>query len=66
MKRKKKLVVTLTAIILISMWIISFMSPEWTIRRHILEHLQHSVFGIGSGLLPDLVGYCSSPSYLPV
>lgn len=40
MKRKKKLVVTLTAIIVISIWIISFLSPEWTIRRHILEHLQ--------------------------
>lgn len=37
--RKKTIVIAFAAIIVV-MWAASFLSPEWTIRRHILEHLQ--------------------------
>lgn len=38
-KRSKRIAIAAAAAIFI-LWAVSFLSPEWTIRRHILEHLQ--------------------------
>lgn len=40
MKNKKKKLLIFGAIAIFVLWAASFLSPEWTIRRHILEHLQ--------------------------
>jgi hypothetical protein len=37
--RKRTIGISIAAVIVL-LWAASFLSPEWTIRRHILEHLQ--------------------------
>ncbi|WP_054025149.1 hypothetical protein [Bacillus sp. FJAT-28004] len=38
--KKKKLILISVAIMVIFLWFLTFLSPEWTIRRHILTSLQ--------------------------
>jgi len=37
---KKKVILISVAVIVIFLWFLTFLSPEWTIRRHILMSLQ--------------------------
>ncbi|MDQ8736638.1 hypothetical protein [Paenibacillus sp. LHD-38] len=37
---KKRIIFISAAIVMIFLWLLTFLSPEWTIRRHILESLQ--------------------------
>ncbi|WP_144376724.1 hypothetical protein [Paenibacillus sp. FSL A5-0031] len=38
--KKKKTIFIVVAIVVVFTWILTFLSPEWTIRRHILMSLQ--------------------------
>ncbi|MDQ0113960.1 hypothetical protein [Paenibacillus harenae] len=40
MRIRKRVIVIVSAAVIVLLWALSFLSPEWTIRRHILEHLQ--------------------------